>query len=58
MTREYARLLEDIAVAAREAGEATGTGVGVVIAANRTKHPLEARTLARLAVQYAKQESA
>ena len=28
---------------------ATGVGIGVVIAANRTKHPLEARTLARLA---------
>ena len=28
-------------------------GIGVIIAANRTKHPLEARTLARLAAQYA-----
>src|ERR1700759_5640877 len=32
---------------------ATGTGVAVVIAANRTRHPLDARTLARLAVRYA-----
>jgi adenosine deaminase len=39
------------AAAAAEAG--TGVGVGVIVAANRTKHPLEARTLARLAVQYA-----
>jgi adenosine deaminase len=31
----------------------TGVGIGVIIAANRTKHPLEARTLARLAVRYA-----
>jgi adenosine deaminase len=28
-------------------------GIAVVIAANRTRHPLDARTLARLAVQYA-----
>src|SRR5262249_34907459 len=39
--------------AARRAGAATGVGIGVIIAANRTKHPLEARTLARLAAQYA-----
>ena len=39
--------------AARQATAATGVGIGVVIAANRTKHPLEARTLARLAGQYA-----
>jgi adenosine deaminase len=38
--------------AAREATEATGVGVGVVIAANRTRHPLDARTLARLAARY------
>ena len=35
--------------------EATGVGIGIVIAANRTRHPLEARTLARLAAQYAGQ---
>ena len=28
-----------------------GIGIGVVIAANRTRHPLDARTLARLAVE-------
>ena len=28
-----------------------GVGIGVIVAANRTKHPLEARTLARLAAQ-------
>ena len=39
--------------AARAASAATGVGIGVIIAANRTKHPLEARTLARLAGQYA-----
>ena len=39
--------------AARHATEATGVGLGVVIAANRTRHPLDARTLARLARQYA-----
>jgi adenosine deaminase len=39
--------------AAREASKASGVGVGVIIAANRTRHPLDARTLARLAVQYA-----
>jgi adenosine deaminase len=38
--------------AAREASDAAGVGIGVIIAANRTRHPLDARTLARLAVQY------
>ena len=38
---------------AAAAADATGVGIGVIIAANRTKHPLEARTLARLAAQYA-----
>ena len=37
----------------RDATERTGLGIAVVIAANRTRHPLDARTLARLAVQYA-----
>ena len=32
---------------------APGSGIAVVIAANRTRHPLDARTLARLAAQYA-----
>ncbi len=39
--------------AAREASESTGVQVQIVIAANRTRHPLDARTLARLAAQYA-----
>jgi adenosine deaminase len=39
--------------AARQASEATGVHVGLIVAANRTRHPLDARTLARLAVQYA-----
>jgi adenosine deaminase len=39
--------------AAAAAERDTGVGIGVVIAANRTKHPLEARTSARLAARYA-----
>ncbi|WP_134766983.1 adenosine deaminase [Nocardioides sp. 1609] len=39
--------------AVRVASERTGLGMAVVIAANRTRHPLDARTLARLAAQYA-----
>ena len=39
--------------AVRDASERTGLGVGVVVAANRTRHPLDARTLSRLAAQYA-----
>jgi adenosine deaminase len=39
--------------AAAESAAATGVGIGVIIAANRTKHPLEARTLARLAARLA-----
>jgi adenosine deaminase len=41
--------------AVRKAEIATGVGIGVIIAANRTRHPLDARTLARLAGQYAGQ---
>ncbi len=37
----------------RDAAGRTGLEIAVVIAANRTRHPLDARTLARLAVQYA-----
>lgn len=36
----------------RDASARTGLGMAVVIAANRTRHPLDARTLARLAAQY------
>jgi adenosine deaminase len=42
-------VLDAVASASRE----TGVGMAVVIAANRTRHPLDARTLARLAAQYA-----
>jgi adenosine deaminase len=41
--------------ATREAAARTGVGVGVIIAANRTRHPLDARTLARLAAQFTDQ---
>ena len=37
----------------REVRRDVGIGMAVVIAANRTRHPLDARTLARLAAQYA-----
>jgi len=46
-------VLELVLEGAAEARAATGVGIGVIVAANRTKHPLEARTLARLAGQYA-----
>lgn len=39
--------------AVRESSAAVGIGMAVVIAANRTRHPLDARTLARLAARYA-----
>jgi adenosine deaminase len=39
--------------AAGQASADTGVGIGVIIAANRTRHPLDARTLARLAAQHA-----
>lgn len=42
-------VLDAVAQTARE----VGIGMAVVIAANRTRHPLDARTLARLAAQYA-----
>ncbi|MGD9958201.1 adenosine deaminase [Nocardioides sp.] len=38
--------------AVRDASARTGLGIAVVIAANRTRHPLDARALARLAAQY------
>ncbi len=47
-------MLELALESAAAAEAATGVGIGVIIvAANRTKHPLEARTLARLAAAYA-----
>ncbi|WP_030262745.1 adenosine deaminase [Streptomyces violens] len=42
-------ILDAVATASRE----TGLGMRVLVAANRMKHPLDARTLARLAVRYA-----
>jgi adenosine deaminase len=42
-------ILDAVETASRE----TGVGMAVLVAANRTKHPLDARTLARLAVRYA-----
>ncbi len=46
-------MLELVLDAAAQAGAAAGVGIGIIVAANRTKHPLEARTLARLAARYA-----
>ncbi|WP_084704831.1 adenosine deaminase [Phaeacidiphilus oryzae] len=45
--------LELILDAVAEAEAATGVGIRVLVAANRMKHPLDARTLARLAVRFA-----
>ncbi|MCX5376524.1 adenosine deaminase [Streptomyces sp. NBC_00091] len=45
--------VEIILDAVDSASRETGLGMRVVIAANRMKHPLDARTLARLAVRYA-----
>jgi len=44
--------LELVLDAATTAERTTGVGIGIVVAANRTKHPLDARTLARLAAHY------
>ncbi|WP_431042788.1 adenosine deaminase [Streptomyces sp. P1-3] len=41
-------ILDAVETAARD----TGIGIRVLVAANRVKHPLEARTLARLAVRF------
>ncbi|GAA2715981.1 MULTISPECIES: adenosine deaminase [Streptomyces] len=45
--------MEIILDAVASASKETGLGMRVLVAANRMKHPLEARTLARLAVRYA-----
>ncbi|MGQ0843272.1 MAG: adenosine deaminase [Sporichthyaceae bacterium] len=45
--------VELILDAVAEASRATGLGIGLVISANRTRHELDARTLARLAIRYA-----
>ncbi|HEV2243741.1 MAG TPA: adenosine deaminase [Streptosporangiaceae bacterium] len=46
-------VVELVLDAAAAATAATGVGIGVIIAANRTRHPLDARTLARLAAAHA-----
>ncbi|MCB7136802.1 adenosine deaminase [Cellulosimicrobium marinum] len=45
--------VEIVLDAARSASAETGTEVAVVVAASRMRHPLDARTLARLAARYA-----
>jgi len=45
--------VELVLAAAAAATESTGVAIGVIIAANRTRHPLDARTLARLAAAHA-----
>lgn len=45
--------LDALLDAAATASETTGVGVGVIVAGNRTLHPLQSSTLARLAAQYA-----
>jgi adenosine deaminase len=44
--------LELVLDSVQAATSATGLPIGVVVAANRTRHELDARTLARLAAQY------
>lgn len=39
--------------AVADASRSSGVGIGLIVGANRTRHPLDARTLARLAAQYA-----
>ena len=41
--------------AAAKAARAADIGIGIIIGANRTRHPMDARTLARLATQFAGQ---
>lgn len=45
--------LEIILDEAKQASAATGVDTGVIVAASRIRHPLDARVLARLAVKYA-----
>jgi adenosine deaminase len=45
--------LEIIQDAARNASAATGVGITLIVAASRMRHPLDARTLARLAARHA-----
>src|SRR5579859_2373182 len=41
--------------AAEKAARSVDIGIGIIIAANRTRHPMDARVLARLAAQYTTQ---
>ena len=41
--------------AAKKAAQAADIGIGIIIAANRTRHPMDARMIARLAAQFAGQ---
>jgi adenosine deaminase len=50
--RGITNFTEIILDAASQAQLATGVGIGIIIAANRIRHPLDARTLARLAAQF------
>ena len=45
--------LEIVLDAARQASTATGVEVAIIVASSRTRHPLDARTLARLAARHA-----
>jgi adenosine deaminase len=50
-------VLEIVLDEARAASRDLGIGVAVIVAASRTRHPLDARTLARLAARYAGEDS-
>jgi adenosine deaminase len=41
--------------AAEKAARAADIGIGIIVAANRTRHPMDARMMARLAAQFAAQ---
>jgi adenosine deaminase len=41
--------------AAEKAAQAADIGIGIIVAANRTRHPMDARMIARLAAQFAGQ---
>ncbi len=45
--------LEIVLDEARSSETATGVSIGIIVAASRTRHPLDARTLARLAARHA-----
>src|SRR5699024_10266267 len=45
--------LEIVLDEARRSAASTGVDIGIIVAASRTRHPFDARTLARLAAKYA-----